>query len=269
MSPPRHRRRRLLPLLLLSGSLIGSAPARTWAQSPNAQRLVGTVTSDSAARPIAGALISLTGLGLSVRTDSAGYFAFPSRITAGVVLVRVVALGFAPIETTLDLGNADSLAVDFVLSRVAQGLAAVRVSDRRPDRTLADFERRRGSEPGRFYEEPEVRRYSRAGRLSGLIGSVSGLRLVTPPLGTVGTEQYVTGGRGSEFRRSGLRPCYSAIVLDGVWVYAGLPGQALFNINSVPAESVRAVEIYRSTAEIPVEFNRTGNFCGLIVIWLK
>ncbi len=260
-------RLRLLPIL--AGVLIGASPAPCSAQSATAQRLVGTVRSDSADRPIAGATIALTGLGLRAQSDSAGYFAFPSRISAGVVQVRVVALGFEPIETTLDLGQADSLAVDFVLSRVVQGLAAVRISDRRPDRTLPDFERRRASEPGRFFEEPSIRQHARAGRLSGLIAAVSGLRLVTPPRGTVGTEQYVVGGRGSEYRRSGLSACYSAVVLDGVWVYSGLPGQPLFNINGIPAESVRAVEIYRSTAEIPAEFNKTGNFCGLVVIWLK
>lgn len=77
-----------------------------------------------------------------------------------------------------------------------------------------------------------------SGRLSNLIRASPGLTLATPARGTVGTEQYVGG-------------------------------EPRFNINSIAAETVKAVEVYRSTAQIPVEFNRLGNYCGLVVIWFK
>lgn len=67
----------------------------------------------------------------------------------------------------------------------------------------------------------------------------------------------------------GSRACYSGVVLDGAWVYSGQSGEPRFNINSIAAETVKAVEVYRSTAQIPVEFNRLGNYCGLVVIWFK
>lgn len=258
--------RRVLPLLLLSLASVASPRAADGQDGPY---FVGRVLADSSESPIAGATVALPGLGLAMRADSAGRFSFPSRLSTRGVLVRVVAIGYAPIEEALELPEGDTVSVDFVMSRTAQLVGTVRVVAKPVDRTLREFERRRGEGAGVFFDEGLIRRLARSGRLSNLIRASPGLSLATPARGTVGTEQYVIGGRGSELGIGGSRACYSGVVLDGVWVYSGQGGEPRFNINSIAAETVKAVEVYRSTAQIPVEFNRLGNYCGLVVIWLK
>lgn len=230
--------------------------------------LVGRVVSDSADRPIAGATLGLPGLGQIVQSDSLGRFIFPRRLPSRLILIRVQAFGFEAVETTLTLEAPDTAEVEFVLPRSAQVLGGVRVSAPRVDRRLREFDRRMRTESGVFFNDSIISRYSRAGRVSTLIGSRTQLRVVGAPTG-VGTEQYVTGARGSELTIGGARPCYSGVILDGTWVYSGQSGEPRFNINSIASETIAAMEVYRSTADIPVEFRRIGNYCGLVVLWLK
>lgn len=230
--------------------------------------LIGRVVSDSADMPIAGATLGLPGLGQIVQSDSLGRFSFPGRLPSRLILIRVQAFGYESVETTLTLEAPDTAEVEFVLPRSAQVLGSVRVSAPRVDRRLREFERRSRTESGVFMNDSIISRYSRAGRVSTLIGSRTQLRVVGAPTG-VGTEQYVTGARGSELTVGGARPCYSGVILDGTWVYSGQPNEPRFNINSVASETIAAMEVYRSTADVPVEFRRIGNYCGLVVMWLK
>ena len=65
-------------------------------------------------------------------------------------------------------------------------------------------------------------------------------------------------------------PCFAAIVLDGIFVYQGHPGELPFDINTLQPNSIAGFEYYSSTARIPAKYN--GNFrntCGLAVIWTK
>lgn len=258
-------RRVLGPLLLFLVSLASPRGA----EGQDGPHFIGRVLADSSEAPIPGATVALPGLGLMVRADTAGRFSFSSRLSTRGLLVRVVAIGYAPIEEAVELPEGDTVSVDFVMSRTAQLVSTVRVFAKPVDRTLREFERRRAEGAGVFFDEELIRRMARSGRLSNLIRASPGLSLATPGRGTVGTEQYVIGGRGSELGIGGSRACYSGVVLDGVWVYSGQSGEPRFNINSIAAETVKAVEVYRSTAQIPVEFNRLGNYCGLVVIWLK
>ena len=41
---------------------------------------------------------------------------------------------------------------------------------------------------------------------------------------------------------------------------------------SAPADpflDLQALEVYRSPAEIPAEYNATGNYCGAILLWTR
>jgi hypothetical protein len=63
--------------------------------------------------------------------------------------------------------------------------------------------------------------------------------------------------------------CYSAVVLDGAFVYQGQDGETLFDLNSIEPSSIAGIEIYTSTATIPAKYNGTRSTCGLVVIWTK
>lgn len=250
------------------GVLAASTSRPTGAQEPAGPVLRGRVLSDSADAPIAGAILGLPGFGLIVQSDSLGNFVFPGRMPTRLILIRVTALGFKPIDTSVELTAPDTADVDFIMSKSAQLLGAVRVGASRVERRFAEFERRRSVGAGTFFTDSIIRRYARAGRVSTLISSRSQLRVVGAPRG-VGTEQFVIGARGSELSFGGARPCYAAVLLDGSWVYSGQSGEPPFNINGIAAENVAAMEVYRSSTDIPVEFRRIGNFCGLVVLWLK
>ena len=77
---------------------------------------------------------------------------------------------------------------------------------------------------------------------------------------------YLVGARGSGGRRG---TCFTAVMLDGVWVYDGDRTQQPFNVNSINPVDVAAVEYYRGLSNTPVELQGARNSCGALVIWTK
>jgi hypothetical protein len=72
-------------------------------------------------------------------------------------------------------------------------------------------------------------------------------------------------------RAKGAKPgvCYSAVVLDGIFVYQGLPGESLWDFNSMQTREIAGIEYYSGGSTMPVKYNGTRNTCGLVVIWTK
>ena len=89
------------------------------------------------------------------------------------------------------------------------------------------------------------------------------------------SQTYVQGGRlqvpGGAFANGGNKPppCFSAVVLDGAFVFQGNPGEPPFDINSISPTVIAGVEFYQSSATIPAKYNGTRNTCGLVVIWTR
>jgi hypothetical protein len=71
-----------------------------------------------------------------------------------------------------------------------------------------------------------------------------------------------TAGRNAGGR---ARYCLPLLFMDGMKMNSAADLSAV-----VPPSQVEAVELYRSTAEIPVQYN-TGSqaSCGVIVIWTR
>jgi hypothetical protein len=61
--------------------------------------------------------------------------------------------------------------------------------------------------------------------------------------------------------------CYPQIYLDGSSVRYGPNDVQLDNI--INPNQVEAIEVYRSAAEIPAQFNGINSACGVIVIWTR
>lgn len=68
---------------------------------------MGGVVVDEAIRPIAGALVSLTGLGLNVTTDEAGTFAWPD-LEPGSYFISVSAPRFLSVQASADVVAAET-----------------------------------------------------------------------------------------------------------------------------------------------------------------
>jgi hypothetical protein len=59
--------------------------------------------------------------------------------------------------------------------------------------------------------------------------------------------------------------------VDGTLVYADSqrPHAALFDINSISPQNIEGIEVYRSAAQIPAQFNRTSSSCGVVLVWTR
>jgi hypothetical protein len=59
------------------------------------------------------------------------------------------------------------------------------------------------------------------------------------------------------------------VYLDGALYYsADMPGPPL-DISTFNLLTLQAVEVYRSPAEMPPEYNGTNSGCGVILIWTR
>ncbi len=251
-------RRRLLLALLLAAGLGAASPGR--AQRPAGAVLTGRVIVDSTRQPIPGAKVEIPSLGASTTTDSLGRFRL-TGIPAGRRGIRVDRLGYAPLRTALEFSSADTVEIEVDLSPSSERLDAVEVVASRRGRTyaVAEFERRRATGTGEYLTADDIDRLSR-GRLSNALLTLRGISMITGNGGGV----YLVGSRASG-RSQGT--CFTAVMLDGSWVYDGDRWQTPFNINSLLPNEVVAVEYYRGLSNTPVELQGTRNSCGVVALW--
>lgn len=234
-------------------------PARlATAQGRGGAVLLGRVTADSTNARLPGARVSIPSIGASALTDSLGRFRFIG-VPAGRRGLRVDLLGYAPLRTAIEFSAGDTIEIDIGLSPSSERLDAVEVvAMRNPDLRLADFERRRASGTGEYLTADDIHRLSR-GRLSDALQTLRGVRTTTSSGGT-----YLIGGRASG-NRTGT--CFTAVMLDGSWVYDGDRWQTPFNVNSLVPGDIAAVEFYRGLSNTPVELQGSRNSCGVLVVW--
>ncbi len=255
--------RRFAPTLLLAATLAASlaaAPAASQ-QRPAAAVLTGRVfADDSSKRPIEGAEVSIPSVSLRTLTDSLGRFRI-TGIAPGRRGLRVNKLGFAPLRSAVEFSTGDTVEMDIGLSVSFEEMAAVEVIEAQNRSRLTEFERRRAGGTGDFLTNDDIVHRGR-GRLSEAIRSLGGVSLRSGSSG--GT--YLVGARASGGRAG---TCYTAVMLDGVWMYDGDPMQQPFNVNSINPEDVAAIEYYRGLSNTPVELQGRRNSCGVLVIWTK
>jgi hypothetical protein len=60
-----------------------------------------------------------------------------------------------------------------------------------------------------------------------------------------------------------------SVYLDGALYYSNAaPGPPL-DLSRMNILNFQALEVYRSPAEMPVEYNATGSGCGVILLWTR
>jgi hypothetical protein len=129
------------------------------------------------------------------------------------------------------------------------------------------YERETRRAHGGLYLEPEFLEKRRPRRLTDVFFHLPGTRVVEPSLGA--------GPRMVYFPRSGERIgnqiCWPMIYLDRHLISTGgLAGATPRALDEyVHGADVAAVEVYRSAAEVPAEFNGSNGGCGVIVVWSK
>jgi hypothetical protein len=167
------------------------------------------------------------------------------------------------------LAEGDTLESIVVMERAALELAPVEVTVSNVPPGMERFAERRARGLGTYWDS-KVMRSSEHRRLAEMLTSVSGVR----PLFSGGAQVATIrrGGGGIPMNR-GERPCYMAVWLDGVRIFApsalGPTPNSVPDLNKFKVHDLEAVEIYPGPATLPPELSGTGGMCGAIVLWSR
>jgi hypothetical protein len=187
----------------------------------------------------------------AVRTDFArgdGRFLL-TGLPAGTQWVRALAVGYEPAGEAVDLRDGDTVDVILRLQAAPVTLDTVRVQATRASQQLLEFEERRKIGWGHTLTEAELQ------------------QRVTMRSVFVGIPNVFTGGRSpSQFTLQMPRPdgsrCVPLVFIDGrtasvAELYAYQPGD------------LAGVEVYVRSSTTPGVFQRPGNNCGVVAVWIK
>jgi hypothetical protein len=266
-------RRSATAALLVCAALVRPVPGQQLAV------LRGSVLNDATDAPIPAAEVAIPSLGIAATTDSTGAFRLPG-VRAGRQIVWVRRLGFSPLSAMLTFTAGDTLERDFMLAVNAQPLPQVDVkAPAHLGPKLSEFEERRKEGFGHFITPEMIVKHENR-QLSEIMSLISGPTVVRGTTNAAwiasrrGVQtpfqagaQALTAFDRAKGAKSGV--CYSAVVLDGVYVYQGLPGESLWDINSLQTTELAGIEYYSGGSTMPVKYNGTRNTCGLVVIWTK
>lgn len=267
-----------VPLAAQSDSTARPAPARDGNRRDAAQHpavLMGRVLTDSSERAIGGAEIAVPTLSVTVRTDSIGRFEI--TLPPGKHQVQLRRIGYRPLAATITFAEGDTLEGEFYLSRTLDKLERVLIRAMAMSPKIRDFDKRRQAGFGNFIgPEQMAKMVNRT--------TADALRTIPGPdvhRSTMSTAAWVAAGRGAiadggytvdrsdRSRGAPAGRCWSTVYVDNVAVFSALPGELLFDINSIPTEEISAMEYYSSAAVVPSEFPQKRNTCGVLVIWTK
>jgi hypothetical protein len=253
------KRRRALSLTLALALPVG-AGAQT-------ATLTGTVVRDSAGHEVREAQITLPELNRSATTNYRGEFRF-DRLPPGRYVVVVRHIGFKPLIDTVALTNGANVDRELILTEAAVTLDSVRVTA--PEKKYlspglqAFEERRRLGAGGHFITEDELRK-SDSRTMTNVIRPLPGLRIICAK---AITPQHRPGECWAVSGRSNGRlailggDCPVDIYLNGIIV----------NDNDLEKFSVAefaGIEYYAGGASIPIQYNRTGANCGVMLFWTR
>lgn len=228
--------------LLLLGAAIAGAHAQTGAT------IIGSV------RDTGGAVIPLARVTVgAARTvsDSAGRFVL-ANLPAGPGLLSVRRLGFAPVDTRVNLAASRTDSVEVVLAAVAEHLPGLTTDAEAAERAyLASFYRRREIGNGFFFNRRQLDSI-RVVRVSDVLRRLPGVRLLPDRTGRVQLRMSRSGNCPPDFWIDGQRAPFLAV-------------------DDLPLRDIQALEVYRGASGVPPEFNnRLGNpACGVVVIWTR
>jgi hypothetical protein len=208
-------------------------------------RLSGVVLGPEGA-PIAQADVRVGGTAASTRTDAKGSFSL-AALPAGTQMLVVRHLGFAIVETPVELREGRTTTSTVRLTRIIVNLDSMRVvATRVRYPTFAEHQKfnifGRLLGPGQISMQHVI--YA-----SDMIAKIPGFRVVGE-----GAAAKVFDARGQVFNT----PCPASIVVDGT---------PYFEINDVPPGEIGAIEAYPAAPIYPMEYGVGG--CGLIIIWTK
>ncbi len=234
----------------------------------------GVLTSGGT--PVAGAQVFLDpGAPAPAVSDSAGRF-LVSTLAGGRLRLLVRAIGFTPISRSLVLAADDTLVLNLTLERQVTSLSEVRVEEGRVDPVMTGFEERRRAGFGRFITR-EMLADQEHSTVTTVLRRVGGLRFIRRPPDCGGGFAASSGRAGAIERQSWMRctngvampvACYLNVFVDGLPHFVA-PSAEPPNLDQFLVMAIEAMEVYRSNAETPIQFQRAGASCGVLLLWTR
>lgn len=223
--------------------------------------------------PMDGAEIAIPGLNLATRADTSGRFLI-SGIPRGSYRVIVRRVGYNATGIDRHFSGTDTVALDFALTPIATKLDTVQVEGIARQRgKFLEFEDRRSHGGGAFLTRADLER-DKDRPLGEIVAKLPGIRV-----NRYGAESSIASSRWSstsarsgdsmDRRKGAPRACYSQVYVDNVRVFSSAPGEALFNINSVPPSTIQGIEYYASRDETPIQYATSRADCGTMLIWTR
>lgn len=269
-----------LRVMAALGVFTAAASARTQAPA----RVMGRVVDKASKAAVANAEIILSPGSIRVSSDSSGTFRFDS-VAPGRIGILVRQFGFRPESVLFAVQATEDFELLVELERAAQQLDTVSVEAAEillAERKLAAFNERRKFGTGRFFDSETLEKEKNRKLGEFITSRTSGSKLVRSRMGSaawVATTRisggFALGGGGVPLedsdRAAGADPraCYPDVYVDGALIYASGSRGSLFDINSYSTNDVMAVEFYVSASQVPIQFNKTGAACGVLVLWTK
>lgn len=223
--------------------------------------LVGRVTSSIGGLPLANAVVELNGDRVAL-TDDNGLFHVPDvSIAWGSNQLEVHHLSFDDVTDEFWIANPDET-LEFYIGLeinplelsgiVVEGTATLN------EIRMAPFYERQKKTAGHFITRADIEARDPP-NFTDMMRGISGVRVEYG--GQYGTQIYFARAPGNRLM------CPSPVVyLDGILVVN--TGAAIDFDALVTPDQIEGVELYGGVS-IPIEFNRSGSTCGVIVIWSR
>jgi hypothetical protein len=250
-----------------------SAKAIAEFQPPKPAQLAGRILTPGGGAPLAGAEVWLPALDRRATTDSSGRFTL-GDLPARFALIQVRKVGFVVQRDTATFVEGATTSREYTLAPQSTAtLDTVRTVAKAGGLSpaLRGFEERKlRGEAGYFIDETELRKHDVEPLSSVIFSRASGVKLIPGSSGAT----YLASSRkacGGGALASGCKPCFVTTYVDGMLLYdeSGEMSTDPPDATRINVSDLAGVEFYATSAVAPVQYNRTGSGCGVLLIWTR
>lgn len=247
------------------------ASAGVVAQPAPRMSAIDAVVTDSALKPVAGVTVALVGTSVRLATGANGRFVIQA-MPAGQFQLAIQKLGYLSLSPVVDVGDADTLRLAFILE-AGRSLGGVAVTEKRRSLRLAAFDERREKGGGQFITAEEIEKRNTPFATE-LFRTFRGMTIKGYPDGASGIQYYAMNPRSGTrdlyiSRKTGntersIIGCPMEVFVDGLIMATP------FNLDHLPnPSSIAGVEVYSGPAAIPLKYGGGDRRCGAILVWTK
>lgn len=269
-------------VLVVAAAMLVLVPATVRAQSPGAVVFI-TLTDADDGHVLPWARVEIVGTNIVVLSDSNGTAQLGVPLGAHTLVIRLI--GYAPHEAPLTIETTEPYYLTIPLTAKPAQLAETVVEGKELvwHRRIPGLDERRKRNAGHFLTREDVEK-QHPQRFTDLLRNVPGLRLVSVPAG---------GYQVRSGRAVGLSDCPPLLFIDGVLMTDDPAKESPVGVqpqgdefartasaardvaptgtmlDTIEPEAIEVVEVYTGYASAPVQYSRTNNTCGVILVWTK